>query len=139
MRQRRWLELMADYDIDLQYHPGKANVVPDALSRKPEGCLALMITQQKELLKDMMKLDLMVVRRVDTQGQLMTLQVQPTLMEKIRVAQSDDVKLQQFRSQVEAGLRNDFSIRSDGTMYFGNRICVPKGEVPQEVLAEAHS
>jgi len=34
MRQRRWLELMVDYDIDLQYHPGKVNTVPDALSRK---------------------------------------------------------------------------------------------------------
>ena len=33
VRQCRWLELMADYDIDLQYHPGKVNVVPDALSR----------------------------------------------------------------------------------------------------------
>jgi len=37
MRQRRWLKLMTDYDIDLQYHPGKVNVVPDALSRKPEA------------------------------------------------------------------------------------------------------
>jgi len=36
MRQRRWLELMADYDIDLQYHPGKVNVVSDALSRSVE-------------------------------------------------------------------------------------------------------
>ena len=34
MRQRRWLEMIANYDIDLQYHPGKINVVPDALSRK---------------------------------------------------------------------------------------------------------
>ena len=34
MRQRRWLELIKDYDLDLQYHPGKANVVADALSRK---------------------------------------------------------------------------------------------------------
>ena len=33
MTHRRWLELMADYDIDLQYHPGKINVVPDVLSR----------------------------------------------------------------------------------------------------------
>ena len=34
MRQRRWLELIKDYDLNLQYHPGKANVVADALSRK---------------------------------------------------------------------------------------------------------
>ena len=34
MRQRRWLELLADYDCEIRYHPGKANVVADVLSRK---------------------------------------------------------------------------------------------------------
>ena len=44
MRQRRWLELMKDYDLDIHYHPGKANVVADALSRKSGGSLAILLS-----------------------------------------------------------------------------------------------
>jgi len=61
------------------------------------------------------------------------------LKERIREAQSGDSKLQQFREQVEAGHRKDFQIHANGALYFGDRICVPKSDVWQEVLAEAHS
>jgi len=84
MRQRRWLELMADYDIDLQYHPGKVNVILDALSRKPRACMVMQITQQKELLEEIRRMELMVTRRTNAFGQLMTLQFQSTLLEKIQ-------------------------------------------------------
>ena len=40
MRQRRWMEFLEDYDFTLHYHPGKENVVVDALSRKSRGVLA---------------------------------------------------------------------------------------------------
>ena len=40
LRQMRWLELLKDYDCDILYHPGKANVVADTLSRKSSGSLA---------------------------------------------------------------------------------------------------
>jgi len=52
MRRRRWLELMADYDIELQYHPGKVNTVLDALSRISENKVQVQLTQQKELLRE---------------------------------------------------------------------------------------
>jgi len=98
MHQRRWLELMVDYDIDLQYHPRKVNVVPDALSRKPGACMVMQITQQKELLEEMRQMELMVTWRTNASGQLMTLQFQSTLLEKIKEAQSGDTKIQEFRN-----------------------------------------
>jgi len=48
---------MADYDNDLQYHTGKINVIPDALSRKPEASMAMQITQQIELFEEMRRMD----------------------------------------------------------------------------------
>jgi len=57
----------------------------------------------------------------------MAMQTQPTLFEKIREAQSGDLNLQEFREQVEAGLRSDLQIHEDGTLHFGNIICVPEG------------
>ncbi|GKG43641.1 hypothetical protein Tco_0482734, partial [Tanacetum coccineum] len=44
MRQRHWLELLSDYDCDIRYHPGKANVVADALSHKERIVRALVMT-----------------------------------------------------------------------------------------------
>lgn len=46
LRQRRWLELMKDYDLTIQYHSGKATVVADALSRKSSGSLCVLLTSQ---------------------------------------------------------------------------------------------
>ena len=48
MRQRRWLELMKDYDLTISYHPEKTNKVSDALSRKNSGMIAIMLVKKME-------------------------------------------------------------------------------------------
>lgn len=51
MRQRRWLELIKDYDLEILYHPGKANVVADALSRRRNYEVASLLTDKRPCLK----------------------------------------------------------------------------------------
>ena len=101
--------------------------------------MVMQITQQKELPEKMRRMELMVTRRTNASRQLITLQFQSTLLEKIKEAQSGDPKIQEFRNQVEAGLRTNMQIHGDGTLRFGDRICVPNGNVQQEVLSEAHN
>ena len=88
MCQRRWLELMTGYNLDLQYHPRKVSVVPDALSRKTS---VMMLTQQKEIQGKISWLDLEIILPGDI-GRLMTL-VKPFLIEKIKEVQKKDPKL----------------------------------------------
>ena len=61
MRQRRWLELIKDYDLQIHCHSGKANTVADALSRKNVGNLACLLTVQEELLLEFERLEIKVV------------------------------------------------------------------------------
>ena len=51
MRQRRWMEFLEDYDFTLHYHPGKPNVVADALSRKSRGALASIASREWRMLE----------------------------------------------------------------------------------------
>ena len=51
MRQRRWMEFLQDYDFTLHYHPGKANVVANAISRKSWGVLASITSRERQMLE----------------------------------------------------------------------------------------
>ncbi|KAL0559074.1 hypothetical protein IC582_003663 [Cucumis melo] len=111
MRQRRWLELVKDYDCEILYHPGKANVVPDALSRKVSHSAAL-ITRQAPLHRD---------------------------LERAEIAVSVGAVTMQL-AQLTAGQAAEFSLSSDGGLLFERRLCVPSDSaVKTELLAEAHS
>nr|GFD41343.1 reverse transcriptase [Tanacetum cinerariifolium] len=72
MRQRRWLELLKDYDTNIQYHPGKANVVADALSRKVE----------EEIIRDLERLGIELYVR-GQHGYWASLRIEPDLISRI--------------------------------------------------------
>ncbi|XP_020112142.1 uncharacterized protein LOC109726763 [Ananas comosus] len=103
LRQCKWLELLKNYDLTILYHPRKANVVADALSRKSTQNLAMLVTSQPPLIEEMTQLELEVVAP-DTPLRLMPLVVQPTLMDRIKEKQVLDEELQRNRSKITEGM-----------------------------------
>jgi hypothetical protein len=135
MRQRRWLELIKDYDVSLQYHPGKANIVADALSHKVYvNCLSIEELPE-DLCKGLRDHNLEVVSK----GYVASLVVQPTLMDRIREAQKGDQELEKIREALKEGKANGFREDEQGTLWFEKRICVANDpDIRKLIFQEAH-
>jgi ribonuclease HI len=135
MRQHRWLERIKDYDLEIHYHPGKANLVADALSRKGHANMALAFQLPEELIKEFEKLNLEMVAQ--TEG--VTLEVESALEQEIRKGQLEDIEIKEIRETMEKGKAIDFTEDNQGTIWFSNMICVPDvGDLRKTILREAH-
>jgi hypothetical protein len=132
--QRRWLSLIKDYDIGINYQVGKANVVVDALSRK-KYCNATFARRMRlELRREIEYLNLGMVNEAKV-----TMEVEPTLEVEIWEGQLEDAKLKVIRQLIRDNETNDFSEDSQDTLWLGKRICVPDLKPIKElILREAH-
>ncbi|GJY65820.1 retrotransposon protein, putative, ty3-gypsy subclass [Tanacetum coccineum] len=138
MRQRRWLELLKDYDANIQYHPGKANVVADALSRKNSGTLAC-LKIQPEIIKDLELMEVELVVR-GSEGYIASLKIEPNLILRIKEAQKEDGELWSVVQNMKNGKQEEFRVDEHGVIWYGNRLCVPDDfSLREAVLTEAHS
>ena len=113
MRQRRWLDVLKDYDCEILYHPGKANVVADALSRK--------------------------VSAAPIRDLCMRMTVITPLLERIKEAQMEGLKEERQKCERIVGRVASFDYDSRGLMTLHGRVWVPYwGGVRQILMDEAH-
>jgi hypothetical protein len=105
LRQRRWLELIKDYDLDIQYHLGKANVVVDVLSRKGQVNSITTYLMPQELCWEMEQLNLGALNNVEET----VMEVESTLEQEIHKGQESDEKIKEIKTLISLGKALDFT------------------------------
>jgi hypothetical protein len=131
MRQRRWLELIKDYELEVHYHSGKANVVADALSHKAHCnyLLAVCLTGEESSTRVLPNLS------------LFNITLTPTLRVEIIATQKDDEGMGHIKGRMREGDPKVACFREDaeGTLWFKKRLIVPQREaLKKKILDEAH-
>ncbi|GJV21929.1 reverse transcriptase domain-containing protein [Tanacetum coccineum] len=113
MRQRHWLELLADYNCEIRYHPGKANVVADALSRKER------------------------IKPLRVRSLVMT--IHPKLPLQILEAQNEAHKEENIKAENLRGMDKAFELRPDGSRCIKNQSWLPLfGNLRDLIMHESH-
>ncbi|GJZ67601.1 putative reverse transcriptase domain-containing protein [Tanacetum coccineum] len=125
MRQRRWLELLSDYDCEIHYHPGKANVVADSLSRKERS-------------KPLRVRALVMTIGLDLPKQILKAQTEARKLENIKNEDVGGMLLENSKDP-EKFRTEKLEPRADGTLCFNGRSWLPcYGDLRTVIMHEPH-
>ncbi|XP_070014965.1 uncharacterized protein [Nicotiana sylvestris] len=140
LRQQRWLELLNDYYITILYHPGKANMVADALSQNAVsmGSLAYIPVGERHLVVDVHALANRLVRMDISEASRVLAYVvsQSSLYDCIREHQYDDPHLLVLKDRVQHGDARDVTTGNDGVLRMQGQICMPNVDGVWELILE---
>jgi hypothetical protein len=115
------LELIKDYDLGINYHPGKANVVADALSRRSHVNQVVVKSIPSELCNEFNKLSLKIVANTE----VIEMEVGSTLLQDIWKGQLEDEKILEIKHNIKAEKSLRFTKDDQGVLWYKGRICVP--------------
>jgi hypothetical protein len=133
LRQRRWFKLIKNYDLRINYHPGKANVVADTLSQRSHADHLVVESIPSELCDEFAKLK--IVANTD----VMEMEVGSSLLQEIRRGQEEDEKIQETNRNIKEEKSPGFLEDDHGVLWYKGRIRVPNvKELKDKILHEAH-
>ena len=138
------MELLKDYDITILYHPGKANVIADALSRKAGsmGCLTHLQVSRHPLGREVHTLanEFMRLEVLEKGGLLACVEARSFFLDKIKEKQFTDEKLSRIWDMVLRGEAKKAIIDEEGILRIKGRVCVPRvDDLIPTILTEARS
>jgi hypothetical protein len=113
------LELIKDYDLGINYHPGKANVVADALSRRSHTNHLVVKSIPSKLCDEFAKL------KIVTNTEVVEMEVGSSLLQEIHRGQLEDEKTQENKHNIKEEKSHGFSEDDQGVLWYKGIICVP--------------
>ncbi|KAF8079975.1 hypothetical protein N665_0986s0002 [Sinapis alba] len=132
LRQRRWMESFADYDLDIAYHPGKANLMADALSRRRAEVSAERETGELEEMVRSLHLNTLA-----GQDEPLGLEAVDHADQLTRIRQAQD--LDENLKKVASNDKTEYQTVSNGTILVNGRISVPNNqELKEEIMRQSH-
>jgi hypothetical protein len=135
LRQRRWLELIKNYDLGINYHPRKANVVANALSRRSHMTQLVVDSMSFELCEEFEKLNLRIVANTKATD----MEVGSNLLQENRKGQVEDEKIQEIKRNIKEEKLPGFLKDEEGVLWHKGRICVPNVKELKDIIhCEAH-